>query len=308
MIKHIKLFTIITGVLSLLAAGAWGQETDALYQTLKAKDSLLFDIAFHSCKVQQLHEIFSPAFVFYHDNGSDGPTGAQSLANFTDNIQRRCSSHTPKMRREIVGNSLQVIPVNNQEAIQTGIQRLYVLPEQGGEQLVEESKFTRNWKKQGNDWKMVSELDYAVKTSFPDPGQARYVPNPFVPSREPLYGVIAQQDSLFFHAYNNCDMKTMTNTFSDSLEFYHDVTGLSASKKEVLASTKKNICGKVTRELVPGSLEVYPIHGYGAVEIAYHRFHNNQQPVGTPSKASKFIVLWKNTDSHWQISRVISLH
>jgi hypothetical protein len=51
---------------------------------------------------------------------------------------------------------------------------------------------------------------------------------------------------------------------------------------------RKNICGKVTRELVKGSIEVYPIKDYGAVEIGLHKFHNNQNE--TPSKeTSKFI-------------------
>jgi hypothetical protein len=35
---------------------------------------------------------------------------------------------------------------------------------------------------------------------------------------------------------------------------------------------KNNICGKVRRELVAGTLEVYPLHGFGAVEIGVLAF------------------------------------
>ena len=61
---------------------------------------------------------------------------------------------------------------------------------------------------------------------------------------------------------------------ADDLEFYHDKTGLSVGKQKFLAAIQKNICGKVRRDLVPGTLEVYPIKGYGAVELGTHRFHH----------------------------------
>jgi hypothetical protein len=64
----------------------------------------------------------------------------------------------------------------------------------------------------------------------------------------------------------------------------------------------------VTRELVTGSIEVYPIKDYGAVEIGLHKFHNNQEPANTPSKSSKFIIMWQFTNEEWRIAKVISLH
>ncbi len=123
-----------------------------------------------------------------------------------------------------------------------------------------------------------------------------------------LFDEIVKQDSLFFNAYNQCDLETQAKMIADNVEFYHDQGGLSTSKKEILEMTKKNICGKVTRELVSGTVEVYPIKDYGAVEIGQHRFHNNQEPEGTPSHASKFIVMWQQVGSEWQMTRVISLH
>jgi hypothetical protein len=123
-----------------------------------------------------------------------------------------------------------------------------------------------------------------------------------------LYEDIVRQDSLFFNAYNQCDMETQSKMLADNVEFYHDQGGLSTSKQEILEMTKENICGKVTRELVAGSVEVYPIKDYGAVEIGMHKFHNNQEPEGTPSHPSKFIVLWRQENNNWQMARVISLH
>ena len=122
-----------------------------------------------------------------------------------------------------------------------------------------------------------------------------------------LYKTIVRMDSIFFHVYNTCDMATQASIYSDSIEFYHDTGGLTTSKEQLLESTRKNICGKVTRELVRGSIEVSPIPGYGAVEIGQHKFHNNQEKNAVP-KASKFVVIWKNENGKWKMTRVISLH
>lgn len=114
-------------------------------------------------------------------------------------------------------------------------------------------------------------------------------------------------DYEFFQAYNTCNIEKQAEIYDDNLEFFHDKDGLMTSKKEILEGTQKNICGKVTRILIPNSIEVYPIKDYGAVEIGYHRFYNNQEP-DAPSRASKFIIIWKKVTNSWKISKVISLH
>ncbi|MDC6384751.1 nuclear transport factor 2 family protein [Allomuricauda taeanensis] len=122
-----------------------------------------------------------------------------------------------------------------------------------------------------------------------------------------LYQTIVRMDSIYFNAYNTCDMEKQAEIYDEDLEFYHDMGGLSKDKQGLLESIEKNICGKVTRELVPGSMEVYPINGFGAVEMALHKFHNKEEP-NAPSHPSKFIVIWKQVGDQWKISRVVSLH
>jgi len=129
----------------------------------------------------------------------------------------------------------------------------------------------------------------------------------FIPDDQELYDTIVSMDQVFFDAYNNCDLKKQSSIYADNIEFYHDKGGLMTSKQDILAATEKNICGKVTRELVKGSIEIYPIKDYGAVEIGFHKFHNNQEP-DAPSNPSKFIIIWQNTNNNWQIAKVISLH
>lgn len=71
-------------------------------------------------------------------------------------------------------------------------------------------------------------------------------------------------------------------------------------------AVKKNICGKVTRELVRGTLEVYPIANYGALEIGVHRFLHPGQAKPAPDGQAKFIHLWQNKDGIWKLARIIS--
>jgi hypothetical protein len=129
----------------------------------------------------------------------------------------------------------------------------------------------------------------------------------YKPESMELYNTIVHMDSVYFTAYNTCDMDKQAAIYADSIEFYHDKGGLQTSKKALLAALKANICGKVTRVLVPGSIEVYPIAGFGAVETGLHRFINHQESE-TPSKPDKFIIIWRLKNNQWQITRVVSLH
>jgi ketosteroid isomerase-like protein len=120
---------------------------------------------------------------------------------------------------------------------------------------------------------------------------------------ETLFKTIQSLDTQLFDAYNHCDLTTLGAMVSDDLEFYHDQTGLSVGKAPFIAAIKQNICGKVERRIVPGSMEVYPLKGYGAVEIGVHRFHH---PSDDGVGEAKFVMLWQNKDGAWKVARVIS--
>jgi hypothetical protein len=124
-----------------------------------------------------------------------------------------------------------------------------------------------------------------------------------------LYDSIVVMDSLWEDAYNNCKMDVMESIISEDLEFYHDQTGLTTSKHKLNEALKVNICGKVTRVLKRGSLEVYPIKGYGAVELGLHAFHNIADADSQRKlHFSKFVHIWKKENGSWRMTRIISLH
>lgn len=121
----------------------------------------------------------------------------------------------------------------------------------------------------------------------------------------PLYATVSILDTQLFAAYNHCDLPKLGAMVSEDLEFYHDQTGLSTGRQVFLSAIQNNICGKVQRILVPGSLEVYPLKNYGAVEIGVHKFthpgHEND-----PMGEAKFVMIWHNQNGAWTLSRVIS--
>ena len=121
-----------------------------------------------------------------------------------------------------------------------------------------------------------------------------------------LYNVIARMDSIMFDAFNTQNMVKFQSLFTKDLEWFQDNGGLISYKTvfENFGNTFKKPF-KLTRELVPGSLEVHPIKDYGAIEIGIHRFRhieNGKEETGT----FKFVMIWQNKDGQWKISRVIS--
>ncbi|WP_271784418.1 nuclear transport factor 2 family protein [Aquimarina algiphila] len=115
----------------------------------------------------------------------------------------------------------------------------------------------------------------------------------YTPVNKNLFNEILAMDKEFFDAYNTCDLKKQADIYSDDIEFFHDKGGLMTSKQDIIDGTKRNICGKVTRTLLKESVEVYPIHDYGAVQIGFHKYYNNQEP-DAESIPMKFILIWNN--------------
>lgn len=283
-------------------------EDPAIAKELSARDGLLFNIAFSSCDTVALEKLLTADFSFFADKGLSQQTYRQTRADFLQNIKRSCAdmgNHTVRMRREVVKGTMQSFLLSDAVAVQTGVQRFYRIAD-GKEKLVEESKFTRNWRKENGTWKLANETDFLVNTNPDAIAADRYLPPAYVPGSEELLRTVTRLDSLYFDTYNTCKMAAMDSLTAEDIEFYHDRSGISTSKKDLLASIQKNICNKVTRTLTPGSIEAYEIPGYGAVEFGYHSFRNINEP--GESHPSKFVIIWRHKDNRWQIARVISLH
>jgi uncharacterized protein DUF4440 len=127
-----------------------------------------------------------------------------------------------------------------------------------------------------------------------------------IKSQAELDKAIAALDTALFDSYNRCDLDKFSSFFVDNVEFYHDQGGVTLGRAALTDSIKKNICGRVTRELVPGTLQAFYMKGYGAVEMGVHHFHHPGHEDTEPVGEGRFIHLWQYKDGAWKITRVIS--
>ena len=125
---------------------------------------------------------------------------------------------------------------------------------------------------------------------------------------DPLFETISALDAAVFDAFNHCSVPAQLQKhagyFAPDVEFYHDTGGVTWSRQDMLANTEKYVCGNFRRELVPGTLKVFPVKDFGAIEQGTHRFC--QFADGKCDGLADFVVVWSNQNGHWQITRVLS--
>jgi len=125
----------------------------------------------------------------------------------------------------------------------------------------------------------------------------------------PLFDELARMDSVLFDAaFVSCNFPRIDSILASDIEFYHDQNGMDADtavRGDFMRLTGSCPGAKgVRRELVEGSLEVYPIHTYGAIQMGSHRFIERDAPAHT---IARFVHLWKREpDGRWILARVLS--
>jgi Domain of unknown function (DUF4440) len=131
---------------------------------------------------------------------------------------------------------------------------------------------------------------------------------PIPATAEVLLTKISALDSAAFDAFNHCSepgqLKKHAGYFAKNVEFYHDTGGVTWDRKTMLANTAKFVCGKFRRELIEGSLKVYPIKDFGAIEQGAHRFC--QFDTGRCEGLADFVIVWRLHAGKWEMTRVLS--
>jgi hypothetical protein len=126
--------------------------------------------------------------------------------------------------------------------------------------------------------------------------------------RGPLFGTISRLDAEFFDAFNHCSspeqLEKHASYLNADVEFYHDKGGVSWTRRDYIQKTRTNVCGNFRRVLTPGSLEVFPIAGYGAIEDGHHTFCAIKS--GKCFGEAKFLIVWHHSRSGWEITRIFS--
>jgi len=122
----------------------------------------------------------------------------------------------------------------------------------------------------------------------------------------PLFNEISQVDSLQFSAFNARNLDQLMNYFDSSLELYQDNTGVrnfDQTKQAFGGLFKMNYV--LNRKLIPGTMEVYPIKDYGAIETGQHTFSHVENGK-LQSFTYKFMQIWQKKDGVWRVTREIT--
>jgi hypothetical protein len=131
-----------------------------------------------------------------------------------------------------------------------------------------------------------------------------------------LFKILKTKDSLLFNiGFNECELQIQEELMGEDLEFYHDQGGVTLSRNANIESMKKGLCktgeNKYLRELVIGSLEVYPLKDngkiYGAIQMGIHRFYLKKNgKKGNFESIARFIHVWILENGNWILKRIFS--
>ncbi len=289
--KSIWLFISFLSAIGADAQISPNLSSEELYDKLAELDSVLFANVY-TCNSAKNETFFTDDLEFYHDKGGVTRSRKSLIDELTNNF---CGEGKTKLRRELLKGSLEVYPINNYGAIQTGEHRFYVT-ENGQEKLTGEARFAHIWKLENREWRISRVFSYDHHA--PD--------TKVLPLLKELSDSIAQMDSALFEAFNSHNAEKLKTFFTEDLEFYHDKGGLT-DRHQTDENFKKMFQqnNDIKRELIKSSFRVFPIKDYGAIETGSHKFchlENGKEICGT----FQFIILWQKNKDEWKISRVIS--
>lgn len=137
-----------------------------------------------------------------------------------------------------------------------------------------------------------------------------------VPTEPALTKAIAARDAVLFDVmFAQCAPEALAAIVTDDMEFYHDKGGAMGRAAFVddyaksCAAKRAPDAWRSRRALVPESLKVYAIPGFGAVEEGTHLFYERkgEGPERLAGKA-RFSILWKlGADGQWRMARTFSI-
>jgi len=148
---------------------------------------------------------------------------------------------------------------------------------------------------------------FATAQASPPPAQVKVASLDEIKNQADLDKAITELDAQLFDAYNHCDLAKFRSLVADDVEFYHDQGGLTLGGDKLTESIKNNICtGDTQRVLVPGTLKIYYMKGYGAIEMGVHRFLHQKTEATNGTGEGSFVHLWRYKDGAWKVTRVLS--
>lgn len=127
--------------------------------------------------------------------------------------------------------------------------------------------------------------------------------------------VQAADTALFETFFARCEPARLASLVTPDFEMYHDKDGVVATSGEAFVALYAKGCEakkapdawRSRRALLPETLRVDPVPGYGAIEEGDHVFYERQGdgPEKLVGKAH-FVQLWKKAPDGWRVARILS--
>ena len=130
-----------------------------LYERIASLDAALFD-AYNACDIDKVGTFFTEDLEFYHEKGGLLLTRKSTLDTMRANL---CGENSNRVRRELVKGSLEVRPINNYGAVQTGEHRFYLTQKGQKEKLDGIGKFVMLWQKKDGEWRISRVISYGFR-------------------------------------------------------------------------------------------------------------------------------------------------
>jgi len=132
-------------------------DQQSLFGQVITFDSIFFQ-ALNNCDLKTYESFLTDDFEFYHDRGGltkSREAEMKSMTSFCGEQRQR-----QKLRRELIRESVEVSPIKDFGAVQTGRHRFFLVIDDKTEKLIEEAKFTNVWQRQSSGWKLSRVISY----------------------------------------------------------------------------------------------------------------------------------------------------
>ena len=155
-VPSMTLVAVITAATPVYSQTRAAVEHSALQDTIVALDRQLF-AAFNSCDLNSFRMYLDENVEFYQDNDDVTTSRAELESTFRD----RCSEPSgPRLRRELVAETVEVHPIQRYGAVMLGTHRFWVVAEGNPDRLASTPRFVHLWHNRDGRWRITRVISY----------------------------------------------------------------------------------------------------------------------------------------------------
>ncbi|MRX46668.1 TonB family protein [Pedobacter puniceum] len=151
-----QLFTLFLFLINSIAFAQVDKNAD-LYKIILTKDSLLFDVGFNTCNIQQFENLLSDSLKLYHDKD-----GISNKTKFLYDLKNGLCKNpeTRQVRRFLVKESTQIFPLYKNGILYGAIHNGVHIFSEKGESQKGIAKFTNMWLLENGNWKLTTSFSF----------------------------------------------------------------------------------------------------------------------------------------------------